>query len=243
MDSAAPLFAGWKKTMVWTCLQGHMGTVVTDGRTPPESALCAVGDFCFLAGRPDPELARQADRPILIPRTPDWEPVLRSVFGEKASPFPRYAMDGPEAFDRERLAAYAAALPEGYALSPILPQHYPVLMGQAWSKDLCGNFRDGDDFVRRGLGVIALQDGIPVAGASSYTVHDGGVEIEIDTRPDQRRKGLALSCGARLILDCLDRRLVPSWDAHNLPSVSLAEKLGYRLRAPYQAYLLDLNPS
>ena len=130
MDSAAPLFAGWKKTMVRSCLQGHMGTVVTDGRTPPESALCAVGDFCFLAGRPDPELARQADRPILIPRTPDWEPVIRSVFGEKASPFPRYAMDGPEAFDRERLAAYAAALPEGYALSPILPQHYPVLMGQ-----------------------------------------------------------------------------------------------------------------
>ena len=151
MDSAAPLFAGWKETMVWTCLQGHMGSVATDGRTPPESALCAVGDFCFLAGKPDPELARQADRPILIPRTPDWEPVLRSVFGEKASPFTRYAMDGPEEFDRERLAAYAAALPEGYALSPILPQHYPVLMGQAWSKDLCGNFRDGDDFVRRGL--------------------------------------------------------------------------------------------
>ena len=175
MDSAAPLFAGWKKTMVWTCLQGHMGSVATDGRTPPESALCAVGDFCFLAGKPDPELARQADRPILIPRTPDWEPVLRSVFGEKASPFPRYAMDGPEAFDRERLAAYAAALPEGYALSPILPQHYPVLMGQVWSKDLCGNFRGGDDFVRRGLGIIALQDGIPVAGASSYTIYDGGV--------------------------------------------------------------------
>ena len=238
MDSAAPLFAGWKKTMVRSCLQGHMGTVVTDGRTPPESALCAVGDFCFLAGRPDPELARQADRPILIPRTPDWEPVIRSVFGEKASPFPRYAMDGPEAFDRERLAAYAAALPEGYALSPILPQHYPVLMGQAWSKDLCGNFRDGDDFVRRGLGVIVLLEGVPVAGASSYTICDG-----IDTRPDQRRKGLALSCGARLILDCLDRGLVPSWDAHNLPSVALAEKLGYRLHAPYRAYLLDLNPS
>ena len=47
MDSAALLFAGWKETMIWTCLQGHMGTVVTDGRTPPESALCAVGGFLF----------------------------------------------------------------------------------------------------------------------------------------------------------------------------------------------------
>ena len=241
MDSAAPLFAGWEKTMVRTCLQGHMGTVTTDGGTPPRSALCAVGDFCFLAGAPNPELARQADRPILVPRTPDWEPVLRCVFGEKVSPFPRYAMDGPEEFDRDRLAAYAAALPEGYALSPILPRHYPILMGQTWSKDLCGNFFDGADFGRRGLGVAALQNGIPVAGASSYTIYDGGIEIEIDTRPDQRRKGLALACGARLILDCLDRGLVPSWGAHNLRSVALAEKLGYRLRAPYPAYFLDLT--
>ena len=39
-----------------------------------------------------------------------------------------------------------------------------------------------------------------MAGASSYTVYDGGIEIEIDTRPDVRRLGLALACGARLIL-------------------------------------------
>ena len=84
MDSAAPLFAGWKKTMVRSCLQSHYGHGGhRRGARPRRAPLCAVGDFCFLAGRPDPELARQADRPILIPRTPDWEPVLRSVFGGK----------------------------------------------------------------------------------------------------------------------------------------------------------------
>ena len=154
MDSAAPLFAGWKKTMVRSCLQGHMGTVVTDGRTPPESALCAVGDFCFLAGRPDPELARQADRPILIPRTPDWEPVLRGVWGPRLTPFFRYALKAePGDFDPERLAACAAALPEGYALSPYpAPATTPCSWEQAWSKDLCGNFRDGADFAPPGAG-------------------------------------------------------------------------------------------
>ena len=241
MTDAAPLFEGWNKTMVQTCLQGHMGTVVTDGQAPPRSALCAVGDFCLLAGRPDPELARRADRPILVPRTPDWEPVLLSVFGDKVTPFTRYSVRRPAVFDVVRLAAYAASLPEGYVLSPILPCHYPVLMEESWSKDLCGNFRDGADFGRRGLGVIALREGIPVAGASSYTIYNGGIEIEIDTRPDQRRQGLALSCGAQLILNCLDRGLVPSWDAHDLRSVALAEKLGYRLEAPYQAYLLDFS--
>lgn len=62
------LFDGWEETMVWTCLQGHMGQVMTEGGPPPVSALCAVGDFCFLAGLPSRTLASQADRPILIPR-------------------------------------------------------------------------------------------------------------------------------------------------------------------------------
>lgn len=237
---AAPLFAGWEKGMILSCLQGHMGQVRTGGGHPPESALCAIGDFCFFAGRPDPALVRQADRPLLVPRTGDWAPVIRAVWGRRAVPFLRYALCGaPEDFDRDRLAAFAAALPPGFSLSPILAGHYPLLTAQDWSRDLCGNFRDGPDFARRGLGVIALRDGVPAAGASSYAVWDGGIEIQIDTRPDLRRRGLALSCGARLILTCLDQGLLPSWDAHDRRSAALAEKLGYRLERPYPAYLLD----
>ena len=132
----------------------------------------------------------------------------------------------PEDFDRDRLAAFAAALPPGFSLSPILAGHYPLLTAQDWSRDLCGNFRDGPDFARRGLGVIALRDGVPAAGASSYAVWDGGIEIQIDTRPDLRRRGLALSCGARLILTCLDQGLLPSWDAHDRRSAALAGEAG-----------------
>lgn len=90
-----------------------------------------------------------------------------------------------------------------------------------------------------GLGVIALRDGVPAAGASSYAVWDGGIEIQIDTRPDLRRRGLALSCGARLILTCLDQGLLPSWDAHDRRSAALAEKLGYPPGPPLPRYLLD----
>lgn len=234
------LFDGWEETMVWTCLQGHMGQVVTEGGPQPVSALCAVGDFCFLAGLPSRTLAARADRPILVPRTADWEPVIRAVWGTRAAPFLRYAIrKEPDVFDRGWLTDCAAALPAGVVLSPIRAGHVPLLMSQPWSRDLCGNFQDGADFARRGLGVLALRDGIPVAGASSYTVYDGGIEIEIDTRPDVRRLGLALACGARLILDCLDRDLYPSWDAHDLRSVALAEKLGYHLDRPYQAFLLE----
>ncbi|MBR3832696.1 MAG: GNAT family N-acetyltransferase [Lachnospiraceae bacterium] len=47
---------------------------------------------------------------------------------------------------------------------------------------------------------------------------------------------VASICGAKLILECLDRGLYPSWDAQNMGSVALAEKLGYHFDHAYDAY-------
>ncbi len=55
-------------------------------------------------------------------------------------------------------------------------------------------------------------------------------------REDFRRKGLAYICGAKLILECLDRRLYPGWDAQNKWSAALAQKLGYHIEREYTAY-------
>ena len=112
----------------------------------------------------------------------------------------------------------------------------PVLRAEEWSRDLCSAFDSPGECCRRGVGVAALHDGVPVAGAGSYSVYRGGIEIEIDTRADHRRKGLAAACGAALILACLDRGLYPSWDAIDLRSAALAEKLGYHRGEPYTVY-------
>ncbi len=95
------------------------------------------------------------------------------------------------------------------------------------------------DFLARGLGVVALRAGEIVAGASSYVVYHGGIEVEIDTRADMRRRGLAAACGARLLLTCFARGLYPSWDAHSPASVALAEKLGYVFDRAYPVYEVD----
>ncbi|MDD7444180.1 MAG: GNAT family N-acetyltransferase, partial [Clostridiales bacterium] len=91
-------------------------------------------------------------------------------------------------------------------------------------------------FSAHGIGCAVLFGDTVVSGASSYSYYSGGIEIEIDTRADFRRRGLALACGARLILECLDRGLYPSWDAQNLGSLSLAKKLGYEFSHEYPAY-------
>ncbi len=235
MKKTEDLFAAWEAPMVRACLQGHMGRVHTRGE---DSALASIGDFCFLAGEPSTELLELADAPILTPGSGGWERLIRERLGERAVPFTRYALR-PECFDRSRLIGFTGSLPHGFTIRPIGREMYAALMEEEWSRDLCGNFADGSDFAGRGLGFAVLREGVPVAGASSYAVCDGAIEIEIDTRPDFRRLGLAATCGARLIWECLDRGLYPGWDAHDKRSLALAEKLGYRLDHPYTAYWVE----
>ena len=84
--------------------------------------------------------------------------------------------------------------------------------------------------------MVILKSGRIVAGASSYTRYKEGIEIEVDTIEDERRKGLATIVCAALILQCLEEGLYPSWDARNMNSVRLAEKPGYEFDHEYTAY-------
>ena len=78
-----------------------------------------------------------------------------------------------------------------------------------------------------------------VAGASSYSSYKEGIEIEIVTKEGYRKQGFAYRCAAKLIVECLQRNLYPSWDARTRISVALAEKLGYVYSHEYVAY--DIN--
>lgn len=234
----APLFDGWAETLIWSCLQGCMGYAIADNDEKPSSALITVGDFCFLGGAPDRALAAQATAPIMIPRNEQWGKVIESVWGNQADKALRYAIKKePDAFDLNKLAEYANAVPDTCTLKLFGEEDYESSLGEKWSRDFCSQFNDYNDYHKRGLGVAAIYQGKLVSGASSYTVYHGGIEIEIDTKPEFRHKGLATACGARLILECLKRGLYPSWDAHDLRSAALAEKLGYHIDYPYTVYL------
>lgn len=84
--------------------------------------------------------------------------------------------------------------------------------------------------------MVLLKNGRIVSGASSYTRYKEGIEIEVDTVSEERRKGFATIVSAALILQCLEEGLYPSWDAQNMLSVHLAEKLGYEFDHEYTVY-------
>ena len=77
---------------------------------------------------------------------------------------------------------------------------------------------------------------IAVLGHKTIPSRQGGIEIEVVTREDHRRKGLAYIGAARLLLECDKRGLYPNWDAANKMSVGLAEKLGYHFSHEYVVY-------
>ncbi|MDO4314491.1 MAG: GNAT family N-acetyltransferase [Oscillospiraceae bacterium] len=243
-ERAAVLFKGWPETILWSCLQGVMGAIYADDSDVPRSAAAMLGDFCFLAGEPLPALAEQAlwGRPscILIPKDNRWNAPITRTFGSRAAPITRYATrKDPAAFDVPHLQKLASGVEKSYTIRIIDFYLYDLCKKESWSRDLVSQFPDWDTFQSLGLGFVVLQDGRPVCGASSYSRYREGIEIEIDTHPAHRRRGLALACGARLILECLDRGLYPSWDAHTPASLALAERLGYTLSHPYPAFFVS----
>lgn len=240
---AQQIFGDWQETLIWSCLQNVMGEIYVDFIDDPSCAMALIGDFCFLAGNPNEELVLfkptgcEKDFIIMVPQDIRWAGLIEDIYKERATKVTRYAIQKePDVFDRIKLEKIVQSLSSEYTLSMMNEQLFEQCRQEGWSSDLVSQYRDYAMYRELGLGAVICKDGIPVSGASAYTRYLKGIEIEIDTREDHRRKGLAYVCGAKLILECLDRGLYPSWDAQNLWSVSLSEKLGYHFDHEYPAF-------
>lgn len=235
------LFENWNETIIWSCLQGIMGEIHTN--LSEDAAVAILGDFAFYAGNPSEELvqyqpeSRKQNLIIMVPQNVGWAELIEKCYRKKAKKVTRYAIKKEmEIFDKEKLQRAVEGLPPGYVLRRIEEAEYNMCRENGWANDLVSQYQDYKAYKDSGLGIVVLKAGELVAGASSYSRYDKGIEIEIDTREDYRRKGLAYACGAKLILECLEKGLYPSWDAQNKWSVALAEKLGYHFSHEYAAY-------
>lgn len=242
-ESAAPLFEGWQETLIWSCLQGVMGNLYAVLNPNPVSAAAMLGDFCFFAGKPDKELVLHKPEGctrnfmIMVPQNEDWGEVIEKCFKDRAKKVSRYAFKKePDSFDENKLQKIAEGLTEEYEMKLMDEALFERCKSLAWCGDFVSNYKDYEAYRKYGLGVMVLRGGEPVSGASSYSGYQGGIEIEIDTKEEYRRRGLAYICGAKLILECRKRGLYPSWDAQNPWSAALAEKLGYHFDHEYTAY-------
>ena len=231
------LFEDWSETLIWSCLQKVMGKIYVTDLEEPQSALAFVGCFAFYGGEPDRELVmhKTADFVIMTPRNEEWADCIEDCF-PNAKKISRYAIKKDTKFDKDLLHKLTGRLPEGYELKDIDANIYDMCLSDPATRDFVSSFESKEKYLDIGRGVVITRSGKIVAGASSYTRYNEGIEIEVDTVEGERRKGLATAASAALILRCIDEGLYPSWDAQNMNSVHLAEKLGYELDYEYTAY-------
>ena len=231
------LFEGWEETMVYSCLQKVMGKVIVTNPDDPKSAYAYAGCFAFYAGEPDKEIVKNKPEGfvIMVPRNEKWAELIEECYSG-AKKVIRYAIKKDTVFDREKLQGFVNELPAGYEIHEIDADIYDKCLGNPVTEDFVSSFESKESFLKIGRGMVIIKDGRIVSGASSYSRYNEGIEIEVDTVPDERGKNLATIVCAALILRCLDENLYPSWDAQNINSVHLAEKLGYEFDHEYVAY-------
>lgn len=244
--AAKPLFGDWPETVIWSAVEGVMGDIWADDAL---TAACAVlGDFAFIASPAMNEDAVQAvlrrvkaetDHDLfLVAQDEALFSLCVKLLGRVETGW-RYGFRKDNTFEPEKLQAFVSELPAGYVLSGMTSEIWAQIEEKkGWMRDFISNFPDYETFQAKALGVFALKDGEIVCGASSYSAYSGGIEIEIGTREDHRRRHLARTCAAQLILNCLERGLYASWDAANPESAALAQQLGYRFSHTYPYLVL-----
>ena len=239
----APLFGEWEEVCLWSCLQDCMGVAFADDVKTPNSAQTVIGAFSFLGGTPNDDLIKNipenysSDSIIFVPQNEDWEIAIENIYKDRAVRKIRYATKKQkDVFDKAKLQSIVDNLPDEYQIVPIDQEIYNWSKSSPWAKDWCANFADFESYQKQALGFAIIHADEIVAGVSTYAFFKEGIEIQIDTRENYRRKGLALVCGAKIILECLDRNLYPGWDAQNKGSLAVAKKLGYEFDREYPVY-------
>ena len=254
-----PMFEGIEDSMVTAYLQGYMGAAYVVSGDAPEAAVLISGEYSFWGGDSGSanadfligrffELcesesstgiyavwdanAEEAGR--RFQNNPGWERALLAHPENHPETVLRHRIAQKDYdFDPGLMQRYMDALPPGFRIVRFDRKLYDAAMSSDWSKEFCEGFASAEDFLARGFGFAVLKEDELVAGISTQTVYDGGAEMQIATREDFRRQGLALPCAAAMIKECAARGLRPCWDAANEASRRIALKLGYEYEGVY----------
>ncbi len=208
-------------------MQGTFGKRIEFTRGSITDAL-----FVYLDGEPEEKSIARVDsyfrnRPLVC-LTKAWEERIRAQYPDAAiyrrtmmRPSCRFSI--PESIE----------IPEGCRLAGMdesaFEQH-PFSHGE---KYLCWAA-----FQAEGSGAVVYDGGEIVAAASSFLSLEGETELDVFTKESHRGRGLATACVARMLKDCMERRITVHWDAQNEVSRHLAEKFGFEAETAYSVYWL-----
>lgn len=237
-----------KEVLIRSAMEGKMGRIFVSAPEEPSCCLVVTGDFAYLIGIPPngktgvdlrEQLYDSCGHRFLVPENERWEAWLEENLDVPFRRVTRYALKQPEqGFEKETLQSYIKQIPKDYEIVKMDDQLYQEALEEEWSRDFCSNYRDCRHFMEEGLGYAAKKEGKLASGCAAYGISSNMMEIQVQTKKEHQRQKLALACSAAFLLDCMEHGICPNWDAANLQSVGLAEKLGYQFDEEYMVYQL-----
>ena len=162
-----------------------------------------------------------------------WKAYVENHLGNKLMKKTRTVFS-TKRLDIEHLNKLKAKIPTGYKVAKLnnelIDSFYDMLTQQySYYYDTIERFK------KDGFGFCALKGDEIVAVAATHIPHyKQAFEVQIDTHPDHRRKGLATLVGAHLVAYSIENGYTPVWDTFNKESAALALKLGYTEPREYE---------
>lgn len=223
-------------------IEGQMGKAYVDDPVDPSAFKIQVGPFHYYAGDAwgnggQEMLGKFEPYNLFMSAAEGWVDVARKIYGERLIGFDRYS------FSSNRLSLeHLQKLIQGLDVSLNVKKFDALLLERTWGQEHfidVPDFESPIDFMERGIGFYVERNSEIIGAAYSSLVCSTGIEVSLFVEESYRRKGVATALSAHLLQWCLQNNMDAHWDAANIESCNLAEKMGYTPAGSYKAYYLS----
>ncbi len=232
------------RAVIFPALSQGRGKIWVDSIDSPTVAKFNLNVLNFIVGDSDSVSAKELlqtiepMQPLFVPD--DWIDFITEEWGDQLGTQKRTLMS-PDSLDINYLRELRDRLPKEYRLERV-DIEIAKKLDKGVHKHIAMFFDGSADFAENGIGWCVKHEDKVISIASTYTPYTNKFDVQVDTinDPTHRRKGLATTVCAALMVYALENNVVPHWDAANDASVQLAFKLGYT--DPYEWNLFYLKP-
>lgn len=222
-------------------LEAQMGMAYTDDLENPASYMIRTGPFHYFAGDPTCNGGQEminGFQPfnLFMSASQGWEDAYKIRYGELFVEIERYKFSSEQlsTVHLQTMCRESIFADEVKRMDAVLLKN---INGQIDFVDI-SDFDSAEDFEIRGIGFCIERNGKVIGAAYSSLVCNEGIEVSLFVEEDHRRQGIATILSASLVLWCLEHQMDAHWDAANLESCVIAEKLGFTPLGKYAAYYL-----